>query len=529
MRKILLIVLLGIPFSALADWNGVSDIITNGSGTQNDPYLIESSEQLAYIADMVNSGANDFSGQFIKLATNLSLSNKLWDPIGNKTHPFRGEFDGDGHIIDSLNATYYFSANDALSPSKYKNYIGLFGNVENATIRNFDLSVQAGQRCTDIDNLEVGAGSIVAGAIGYANNTHIFGIKVFGNVVSDMGFHSASSGGSKKYGVAGVVGIARCCMLQYLENYCTVEGTYVVGGVVGRLDTSVVFRCNNHGAVSGSTGELLMHGLIIGHTLNVGGIAGVGTKLSAAIQCANTGNVFGETFYTSYNGKYSSGCYISGIVSSASTIKYCYNTGNLTAGYTGSGEPELRNYAYIRGIGIVKDSMIGCYNVGNLGPAIYNNRWGLTGQSSALVDCSYYLESCFVGGEPQPQYSGQAGASRTEAQMKSSTMVQMLNAHDKVYRQASSGENNGYPVFADGNDDDDPIGISEVTPPIPTIDIDRNEVNIESETWNLMIVHDIMGRRVVSTQGTQAHFSLEKGIYIITVGDYSKKIMITHS
>lgn len=54
--------------------------------------------------------------------------NKGFDPIGNGSNAFTGKFDGLGYDIFDLNIK---GNND---------YVGLFGKVKNATIRNFTLN-----------------------------------------------------------------------------------------------------------------------------------------------------------------------------------------------------------------------------------------------------------------------------------------------------------------------------------------------------------------------------------------------------
>lgn len=66
----------------------------------------------------------------ITLKEDIDLSGKLWIPIGTEDNPFRGTFDGNGHIITGLRAMG-------------NTYNGLFGVVQNATIQN--LLVKGGQ------------------------------------------------------------------------------------------------------------------------------------------------------------------------------------------------------------------------------------------------------------------------------------------------------------------------------------------------------------------------------------------------
>ena len=101
---------------AVSVWDGTSAIWTQGSGTQADPYLIETAQNLAWISEMVNNGVTTYSGVWFKLTSDLNMHNIAWVPIGNSTtNCFCGKFDGDNHFIDSISVTGSYT------------YAGLFG------------------------------------------------------------------------------------------------------------------------------------------------------------------------------------------------------------------------------------------------------------------------------------------------------------------------------------------------------------------------------------------------------------------
>ena len=69
-----------LPATALAD-----DIFADGNGTENDPYIIETVEQLEAFRDSVNDG-NTYAGEYIELVAgetyDLSMLDEDWTPIG---------------------------------------------------------------------------------------------------------------------------------------------------------------------------------------------------------------------------------------------------------------------------------------------------------------------------------------------------------------------------------------------------------------------------------------------------------------
>ena len=68
MKKIyaLLFAAISALSATAAVWDGTSTAITAGSGTESDPYLIETPQHMAWFAEQVNAG-NTFENQYFKL------------------------------------------------------------------------------------------------------------------------------------------------------------------------------------------------------------------------------------------------------------------------------------------------------------------------------------------------------------------------------------------------------------------------------------------------------------------------------
>ncbi len=101
-------------------------------------YEIENAEQLAWVAQQVNSNKSTFSDKTVKLVDDIYLANFPWTAIGNvvsyPSYTFAGTFDGQGYTIYDLNVTDLLPNHAAA---------GLFGSttgtiqnvkVENATV-----------------------------------------------------------------------------------------------------------------------------------------------------------------------------------------------------------------------------------------------------------------------------------------------------------------------------------------------------------------------------------------------------------
>ena len=80
----ILLVLSGMMSSAQTSvWVGNRALWSSGSGTESDPYLIESAGNLAYLAYMVNKGF-DTEGMSFRLTTDIDLNgseDRPWEPI----------------------------------------------------------------------------------------------------------------------------------------------------------------------------------------------------------------------------------------------------------------------------------------------------------------------------------------------------------------------------------------------------------------------------------------------------------------
>ena len=105
----------------------INDYIAAGT------YSISSAEELAKLATIVNTGDTVENCEFV-LGADIDLSayseGEGWDAIG-KLHLFSGIFDGNGYTISGL----YINAEE-----DYGQHVGLFGQVEAATIKNVILA-----------------------------------------------------------------------------------------------------------------------------------------------------------------------------------------------------------------------------------------------------------------------------------------------------------------------------------------------------------------------------------------------------
>ena len=255
-----------------------------GSGTEEDPFLIENPNQLRYISSSVASGIT-YKGQYIRLANDLDLGGEDYPfaPIGTNDgyYFFEGNFDGNGKTVSNL----YINLPDEM-------YVGLFGRLaETAVVRN----------------VTVGSG--------YVNG--------MGNVGAVVG---QSAG--QVYGCG---------------NYAEVTGTSGVGGVVGAVSygaTGELSDCFNLGDVSSARGTV---GGIVGtagyvekitHCFNSGKVTDLATGRTP-------GQVGGIVASTSVSVEY---CYNTGIISDLSDDESRSIAGGIAGRASGSADAPVRIY-----------------------------------------------------------------------------------------------------------------------------------------------------------------------------------------
>lgn len=127
-----------LPTGAVWTSGDISDsIFAGGSGTEGDPYLIATEEQLRDFAASLTSKI-DYTGKYVALANDISVSSAAWTPIGGSQYLFNGTFDGRGYTINGLT----LGAEDKPFALDSENlYIGLFGILgAKAVVKNVNLT-----------------------------------------------------------------------------------------------------------------------------------------------------------------------------------------------------------------------------------------------------------------------------------------------------------------------------------------------------------------------------------------------------
>ncbi|WP_286471070.1 hypothetical protein [Parabacteroides goldsteinii] len=301
------------------DWVGYAETADVGPdgvdvSVSVNNYTVKTPRGLAWIAWVTNKGkttANTkeaysnyypsnagFKECTVTLANDISLATPKgvtagfvnnWVPIGtysylsytDYTKCFQGTFDGNGKTITGM----------TISSSSVE-YIGLFGYLYGATVRNLTMADEEG-----------------------ANNIQLASI----------------TGGANTYPLGSIAGRVENGKIINCHNRCAVSFSVSdksgdVGGIAGSIINSVVSACSNRGTIT----------IIQGLNNYAGGI--VGTSLNSSIvSCFNTGNMdVNASGGSAYAGGVVGESDTNGSSSNPSHLSHCYSIGNMTANATQS-------------------------------------------------------------------------------------------------------------------------------------------------------------------------------------------------
>lgn len=248
---LVLLLLSLMPVSALAEdavWDGsVAEGFETGSGTKDDPYVIKTASQLAFLSQSV-SGGDSFKDKYITLESDIALNKTddllwtesavKWASIGNPVTCFDGFFDGLGHTISGVCTATGSDATGLFG------VIGENGSVFNLTVAsssiggNISVGAIAGINNGKIyycRNNDAVRGAQNAGGIAGTNNGTVFGCANYGWV----------GNGGNDGGIAGL----NCGTIENCYNVATVDGGYFAAGGIAAENRGTISKCYNAGYI----------------------------------------------------------------------------------------------------------------------------------------------------------------------------------------------------------------------------------------------------------------------------------------
>ncbi len=284
-----------------------------------DLYEISNAGQLFWFAELVNNDTTGASFNAI-LTKDIDLEGREWTPIGNESHTYSGHFNGNGNTVSGLlvtteNITYQ--------------YVGLFGYIENAGIRNLSVDGSVAHESSGNDG---GAGILV----GWMTDSIVYNCYTSGSVSESSSFGGGMAGGLvglsqhsiiincgseadvsafNSY-LGGLVGYMtagydapQCLLNSYFIG--SVNGNDYAGGLAGYLADDAV---NNYSSATVTSDEASTVGMLFGRVSNSITNDGNSTTFTPVIEknyyTSGSGNPIGSTVdgldTTGYTQTYSS-------------------------------------------------------------------------------------------------------------------------------------------------------------------------------------------------------------------------------
>ena len=274
--------------------------VPSGSGTEGDPYLIASIENLYWVTQ--NSSA---WGSHFKQTADIDLSDsETWNsgqgftPIGNNTTSFTGVYDGDGHTVSNM---FIDRTGGSYSETTYLGFMGrLEGTLKKLSILDY----------------EVTGNQYMAGAAGYADGATVDSVITSGTVTATSS------------NIGGLIGQAYNTTINQSAVYgTTISGyNFGVGGLVGNINTGTV-------TLSSVTNSEIIGGNGVGGLVGSLQYSSISESFaqSVSVEGRDGGNIGGLVGYTSgSSSNYITDSYAVAEVSSAEN-----NAGGLVGSLSG--------------------------------------------------------------------------------------------------------------------------------------------------------------------------------------------------
>ncbi|MFV0528797.1 MAG: Ig-like domain-containing protein [Lachnospiraceae bacterium] len=376
-----------VGFSTLEEI--VGETLWDGEGTQENPYLLKTADDLLLMQRLVNEKGINLSGKYLKMANDITLP-EAWVPIGSLKpgmtstsngkyiNPFSGTFDGGNFTLtvpeDGLPLCGYVRFASVQNLNIYGTKIAGYGLINNFTVDYGATGVYndwtaLGAVTANIDKvtLKSGTKTLKAGFLGgYASAANIVN---FNNCLVEEGViigydKSQTQIGSFAGNLAGTI--------NNCHSYATVYGTDRVGGLAGSKGEAMgvcrVINSSFQGTVE-ATGKY------------VGGIFGSGYTSASApnTPCVSVQNCFVRADITG-------GQYVGGILGAEPVVVQCWANG------VGAIQ---NNYFYGTLSGDVTGGIIGLMHSLDRYNIIENNYfYDLGGTTDTIGHCGYDSDDC---------------------------------------------------------------------------------------------------------------------------------------
>ncbi|MGM9643081.1 MAG: GLUG motif-containing protein, partial [Eubacteriales bacterium] len=364
---ILAMLLTLVSVTASAAWDGTTvSASLEGEGTQDSPYLVQTAEDLAFLAKSVNEG-NTYEGKYIVQTADIDLGGKEWTPIGHQKingaetdAPFSGVYSGLGHTVSGLSIK-----------AVPTNHTGLFGYIMSGEVEAgvANLTVEGEIVLDGVSSSNMGIGGL-AGSVG-KDTTSFKKNVILTNCTSNVTVTLTNGAGEQRVG-----GLAGFIFYGKVEN-CVSNGNVTVtsskatrtGGFVGQTNRTHYLDCVNNGnVVSNVTANVATRASGFASVVTRGGVAGDEATAVYTIfeNCINNGTVSASGSTTALVSGIASEFYVSNTWPGKDCrVKFinCINNGSITSTTTNSGVySHAGGIAGYTGNGLTEYEFRGCIN-----------------------------------------------------------------------------------------------------------------------------------------------------------------------
>ena len=303
-------------------WDGVS-VATKfggGMGTESDPIIINSADQLRLLLDRVSSGTT-YSGVVFKMTTNIGLNNHAWSRSGT----FAGTFDGNNMLLTGVTSSIFSAVSGTVMN------IQISGTSQNAGI----CLTNTGTITNCVNYFFSTSNSHNIAAICLSNSGKIESCTNKGKIQS-TGYNVITGGIVATNSDNGII--------DGCINYGSISGNGIVGGIVaessksassGTFDCGRIQNCSNFGIISGDDagGIIGCVDLIYPGSTMAGSSMSLTSSIANSFNCGditgnNRGGICGriKLYCCAHNNRYGNYFYFKTIVN----VFNCINNSNCT-------------------------------------------------------------------------------------------------------------------------------------------------------------------------------------------------------
>ena len=403
-----------------------------GSGTEADPYVINSIEDLVFFSYDVRQG-NTYIGKYVNLGLDLDFNSTKSYVEAYRTD--YGKYGYNGELKTLLTSGEGFlpiGTTSNIDMALYS-FAGTFDGQGNEIINLYINKITVPE-----EEMRIG---LFGGNYGIIKNLGI----INGNVSLTMTGTTCDLGGivGKHYNT-----IENCYYIGnnniYAQN--TVTGLIRMGGISSGIgNASTVIKNSYH------IGKIYLKNESAARGIQMGGIASSVGDNTSIEGCFSKGAILVESANNAQLGY----LYVGGITSMIDNqiaLANCYNEKEITLSVDGT----VKNGVYIGGIlgngnnsSESADGIVNCYNIGKIDTNISNYEGSIIGSGLCPISNCFYLTGSYLQGADLGTTYASSIIEKTEAEMKQEEFVTLLNGGTgTAWKKDTNNINTGYPILS---------------------------------------------------------------------------------